>query len=76
MKELTDILEEHLAILTEHFDVVQIMASSCDKEGTTTLMRGAGNHWARIGLAHEFINRDSRNDAAEIIAEKMHEHDD
>lgn len=74
-EEQLKMLDRHLAELGEHFDAVEILATDTDGEGTSTLIRGIGNYWARIGLAHEFINRQERDDSAVKIAEEIRKED-
>lgn len=57
-KNLGALCDEVLLRLGEHFDSVQIMATTTEHEGTRTWFRGSGNWFARQGLAHEFINRE------------------
>lgn len=61
-------IEKALEILGEHFDSVQILANHETVEGkTVAAFWGAGNWYARTGMAHEFLDQDSaRNFAWEI----------
>lgn len=64
-------LEEVAAKLGEHFDAVQILATWNQDGGSFHTKRGAGNWYARQGMAHEFINSDIAQDAAVQIAEHL-----
>ena len=65
-------VQEHLFALMEFFDAVQILASSSTEEGgTSSTFCGAGNHYARQGMAHEFIKDDTAESNAYKIAGKM-----
>lgn len=61
-------IEKALEILGEHFDSVQILANHTTVGGkTVAAFWGAGNWYARTGMAHEFLDQDSaRNFAWEI----------
>jgi len=58
-KEDADLLDDHIAQLMEFFDSVQILASKCDNTGTSSTFRGAGNHYARMGMARELLTNDA-----------------
>lgn len=71
------IVEEAAAKLGEHFDSVQILVSwGVDGGGTKSCFSGTGNWYARQGMAHEFINSDIAQDAAQQIAEKLNPPDE
>jgi hypothetical protein len=67
----TELLDNCLAKLSEHFDHVQILATWDDSESTMTLERGAGNWYARQGMAQAFINRDQAQDHASQLAKAI-----
>lgn len=69
--EAEKLLEETAAKLAEHFDAVQILASWRHEGLTSCAQRGAGNFYARQGMAHEFINSDIAQDNARRIAEQL-----
>lgn len=54
-KRLSELVSKVAEDLGEHYDAVQIMACSCDEDGTSSFYGSAGNYFARIGLAHELI---------------------
>jgi hypothetical protein len=71
------IVEECLKKIGEHFEVVQIMASNCDGvNGTNILYKGAGNYYARLGMAHDFITSERQVTGAQLIADKIKDKDD
>lgn len=74
--EAERICEEFAAKLGEHFDHVQIMATWTEEGGTMGTYRGAGNWYARQGMAHEFINQDIAQDTAAAIARRINPPDD
>lgn len=76
MTNLNDLIDRHLEDLGEHFDTVQILCTTYDSEGTAIYTRGIGNHYARIGSAHHFLEKNSHEDSAERIAEKIKEEND
>jgi hypothetical protein len=58
-------IEKALEILGEHFGAVQILASHETVTGeTVAAFWGVGNWYARTGMAHEFIERDSAQNFA------------
>ena len=65
-------VERHVLALMEHFDAVQILVScTAPCGGTESVFQGAGNWFARQGMAHEFINRDQAETNAFKIGEKI-----
>lgn len=66
-------LEQSAHALGEHFGSVQIMATWDEYGITKCSYRGAGNWYARQGMAHEFINHDIAQDSAKQIAEQLKE---
>lgn len=65
------LLRECAERLGEHFDAVQILVS-WNEEGLSKMRKmGAGNWYARQGMAHEFINADIAQENAHQIAEKL-----
>jgi|JI10StandDraft_1071094.scaffolds.fasta_scaffold01661_12 hypothetical protein len=66
-KDQEKLVQRHIDALMEHFDAVQIMATSADLDGTSNVFMGGGNWFARQGMAHDFIRQDkARTDAREI----------
>ena len=61
-------IERALEILGEHFDSVQILATHLTVNGESVgAYWGKGNWHARMGMAHDFIGKDSaRNFAWEM----------
>lgn len=61
------IIERALALVAEHFDAVEILASRVADGGDETEMyaRGAGNFYTRLGMARDWLVRcdeDSRQE--------------
>jgi invasion protein IalB len=57
-EEASAICRSALAILSEHFDAVQILACKLEQDGaTTTIKRGSGLWHARAGMAHAFLEQ-------------------
>lgn len=63
-----EVVEECLLKLGEYFDCVQILASWSEQCQTAKCFVGAGNFFARQGMAHTFINQDIAEDNAQQIA--------
>lgn len=64
-------LNSIIAQLVEHFDAVQLLVSVTEEGRTSYRAIGAGNWYARQGMAHEFINADVAQVHAAEIAEKL-----
>ncbi len=71
IQEAEKILEAAVVQISEHFDAVQILASWNEQSMSLIAKRGAGNWYARQGMAHEFINSDIAQDTAYQIAERL-----
>jgi hypothetical protein len=56
--ELGKLVEDTAKALGEHFESVEILACNSDGEGSTCIKRGAGNFYARLGMAREFLQED------------------
>lgn len=69
--EAQQYLDSLVAHLHEFFEVVQIQASWCEEGFTHSVDSGAGNWYARQGMAHEFINKDVAQENARQISEVM-----
>lgn len=69
--EAEEILERFAAMLGEHFDAVQILASWNDEGLSYCAKRGTGNWYARQGMAHEFINADIAQENARQLQSVM-----
>ena len=51
------VLDKHCNSLMEHFDTVQIVVTRHLKDGTRMANYGAGNLYARLASAREWLNR-------------------
>lgn len=64
-EEAEQLLQRTAEQLGEHFDAVQILASKPrDGGGTACFKSGAGNWYARQGMAHEFVEEAKAQDHA------------
>jgi hypothetical protein len=70
-EEAENMLEECAAKIGEHFEAVQIMATWTEAGICRHAKRGVGNWYARMGMAHEFIETNKADDQACLIAEKL-----
>lgn len=57
--------------LGEHFDCVQIMASFVDEQGTSSFYSGAGDWFARQGLAQDFIVSNTAELTGRSVAKEL-----
>lgn len=60
-----------LMTLREHFEAVQILASWTEDGVCYSSARGAGNWYARQGMAHEFIQRDRAQEIGREVSEQF-----
>jgi hypothetical protein len=67
------ILSSAVERLGEHFDAVQILVSWNEQGQSHCMKSGAGNWYARQGMAHEFINQDVAQENAFQLANKLKE---
>lgn len=58
--------------LGEHFSSVQILASWNEECITNMTSMGCGDWYARIGMAHEFINESQAQNVGKEIHDAMH----
>jgi len=65
------LVEKHVGMLGEHFNNVQIMVSTPDGLGTRRVFSGAGDCYARQGLAHAFLKEDADAELAISIADAL-----
>lgn len=75
-EELRALVEKTAFDLGEHCSSVQILVTTVEDGETHGIKRGSGDWYARIGMAHEFINSDIAEDSAAKIAEKLDPPDD
>lgn len=72
----TRVVDLALHNLFEHFDQVQILVSRVAEEGgTERYFLGAGNWYARKGMAQAFLDRDNQLESASEIAKKLKDSD-
>lgn len=69
-------IKECLAKLGEFYDHIQILATNEEEGKTGRCFSGSGNWFARLGMAHEFINEDMVNENAKKIGQAIHPDDD
>lgn len=73
-EEREKIVEKHLSALMEVMDSVQILGSWQEEErGTSKIIMGRGDWYARVGLAHQFIKDDQNEDMALFLAQELKE---
>ncbi len=70
-EQMQEAVQRHVTALMEHFDSVQILVSVCTEEGTEFVKLGAGNWFARQGMAHDFITCDRAHTEAREIAKVL-----
>lgn len=64
-------VEKAVESLGEQFEAVQILATLSDEDGSYAFRIGAGNIYARLGLARDFIEKDRFLDQAQAIAKAL-----
>ena len=72
-ESLTQLIDNSLEALMEHFEAVQILATTHDSISGDTYdwMRGSGNWYARRGLADNFISKDKAQDIGVEVANRL-----
>lgn len=55
----TELLRKHCALLSEHFDSVQIFVTRTENDGTRSVHHGAGNWYARYGHVQEWLRKEN-----------------
>ena len=69
--EAVEFLNSHASQLSEHFDSVLILASYLEPDGTTAAVAsGQGNFYARIGMAHKFVEQARAEGLAEELSKR------
>jgi hypothetical protein len=66
------ILKNCVALLSEHYDAVEILVTRFEDGTTKAHSKGAGNWYTRYGLAREYIERADE----QMRIEKRNQHDD
>lgn len=51
----TELVDQHVRALGEHFDSVQIFVTKRIESGTRGLGRGSGDYWARFGRVKTWV---------------------
>ena len=74
--EIYELCDEAAAKLGEHVDAVQIMVTWVEGGVTLRAKAGVGNVYARLGMAHEFINEDRAQDTADRLGAVIHDEDE
>lgn len=68
------VLQDHVAMLREHFDNVQIFCSSVDDEDTTKYhAAGSGNYFARLGQVRDYVTKRDALDEAQFLNKALGE---
>jgi hypothetical protein len=64
-KQQVEWLDQKVREISEHFECVQVLVSAQEDEsgdgGTFHIYSGAGNWFGRVGMARDFLTRDSAN---------------
>lgn len=66
-EQMQAVVQQHVTALMEHFEAVQVLVSISTPNGTEFVKLGAGNWFARQGMAHDFIDCDrAQTEAREL----------
>jgi hypothetical protein len=68
---ISRVVEKSLHDLGEHFESVQILVSRVVEGSTHTVFKGVGNWHARVGMCHEFLNKEMAMETASQLADKI-----
>lgn len=69
--ELREFIEKKVAEIHEHCDAVQVLVSWNEEGVTRDLFSGAGNWYARQGMAREFVIRNKAQEFARQIKDSQ-----
>ena len=58
-EQRASVIQDALRALVEFYDAGVILVSFVENGETRRVQRGFGNYYAQLGLAHEFIRRDT-----------------
>ena len=75
-EQIANLMQDFCDRMNEHGDCIQILFSKTDASGTSIIKAGAGNFYARLGIAREFIQTDSHRDLASEIAGSLEDNED
>lgn len=69
----TEVIDRAITVLMEHFEAVQVLATTSDGNAGETYdwMRGGGNWYARQGLAQSFLSKDKAQDIGLEVASHL-----
>ena len=70
------LVDQAVLKLSEHFNSVQILVAWPEGGTTKSYKLGAGDWYARQGLAHEFIHEDMARDNARLLGEILDKPDE
>ncbi len=68
---IEDLINQAVNVLREHCTSVHVMVSFQEEGQTRSIHRGCGDFYARMGLAHEFIESTNQKDTAVEIASAL-----
>lgn len=71
-EQMQVVVQQHVTALMEYFDSVQVLVSISTEQGTEFVKLGAGNWFARQGMAHDFITCDRAQTEAREISRAIH----
>lgn len=74
--QINAVVMKALSDVGEVVDSVQILATFNEEGGTFIISKGAGNWYARQGMAHAFINSDQARENAIQLSEVIKEDKD
>jgi hypothetical protein len=57
-KQVERVVADAVAVIMEHCDTVQILATVQERGQTFRIRNGRGNWYARVGLCREFVDID------------------
>lgn len=69
--EAEKLIQETVARISEHFDAVEIMATWQEQGLSHCYKSGAGNWYARVGMAREFLMCDQAHTAAHELKQVL-----
>lgn len=69
-----EVVRKCVSILSEHFDVTQVLVSKTQTDGSTRMIqRGSGNYYARVYMCQAYADRAKAEHVGDFVAQALRE---
>jgi len=65
--QVEKVMANAVAVIMEHCNTVQILATVHERGQTYRIMNGAGNWYARVGMCKEFVDKDKAQSEHQVF---------